>query len=127
MKLEPVLSTLIFPGNVTDVFTLISLILFAISLALLLYSLRLLAKLTRLLRESLRQQAATRQPIRTTRQDAEARLNEAIDHIDAAIYLLERYVRDVPEKAEKLKEQIYALEDVEETLEKLVRKRKSLT
>jgi DNA repair ATPase RecN len=55
------------------------------------------------------------------------RLDEVIEHIDDAIYLLERYIRDVPEKAEELKEPDYALEDVEETLEKLVRKRKSLT
>jgi DNA repair ATPase RecN len=125
MKLDSALLTSVFSNGVTDVFALISLILFATSLALLFYSLRLLAELNRLHRESLGQQAVTRQPIRTTRQDTEARLNEAIEHVDDAIYLLERYIRDVPEKAEELKEPIYALEDVEETLEKLARKHKS--
>jgi septal ring factor EnvC (AmiA/AmiB activator) len=125
MKLEPTVLTFVFTGSITDIFTFISLILFTTSLALLFYSLRLLAKINRLQHESLRQQAATRQPIRTTRQDAEASLNEAIDHIDDAIYLLERYIREVPERAGELKEPIYALEDVEDTLEKLARKHKS--
>jgi septal ring factor EnvC (AmiA/AmiB activator) len=125
MKLEPTLLTFVFTGSIPDIFTIISLVLFVTSLALLFYSLRLLAKINRLQHESLRQQAATRQPIRTTRQDAEASLNEAIDHIDDAIYLLERYIREVPERAGELKEPIYALEDVEDTLEKLARKHKS--
>jgi hypothetical protein len=54
-------------------------------------------------------------------------LSDALDLVSDALYLVECYMRDAPERAEELKEVVYALEDAEEALDKLVRKRKPLS
>jgi Tfp pilus assembly protein PilX len=112
---------------VPDVLALLSLILFATCLVLLFYSLRLRAKLSRLTREYARQRAVAGQAARAARRDAESRLSDALDLVSDALYLVECYMRDAPERAEELKEVVYALEDAEEALDKLVRKRGPLS
>jgi flagellar hook-basal body complex protein FliE len=118
---------LFFPEDVSDILAPLSLILFATCLVLLFYSLRLQAKLSRLTREYARQRAVSGQAARAARRDAESHLSEALDLVSDAIYLVECYMRDASERAEELKEVVYALEDAEEALDKLVRKRKPLS
>ena len=54
-------------------------------------------------------------------------MSEALDLVSDVLYLVECYMRDAPERAEELKEVVYALEDAEEALDKLVRKRGPLS
>ena len=110
---------------VLDVFALLSLVLLAAALTLLFYALRPRTKVDRLARGSARQQVAAVHAVKAERRGAEARLGEVLDLVSDAIHLLERYARDNPEEARELDEAISALEDVEETLDRLVRKRKS--
>ena len=52
-------------------------------------------------------------------------MSEALDLVSDAIYLLERYEQDNPGEAEELEEVISALEDAEESLDRLVRGRRN--
>jgi len=97
---------------------------FAVNLALFFYLLRR-AMIGGLARGSDKQGVAAVHAVKAERWGAEARLGEVLDLVSDAIYLLERYARDNPEEAKELDEAISALEDVEETLDRLVRKRKS--
>lgn len=46
-------------------------------------------------------------------------LSEALELVDEAIFILRSYARENPDKAEKLEDILYALEEVSEALDEL--------
>ena len=48
-------------------------------------------------------------------------LEEALDHVDNAVYLLRRLAREKPDRAEELEDAIMILEEAGELIEKLLR------
>ena len=53
--------------------------------------------------------------------DEKSLLEEALDHVDNAIYLLRRLAREKPDKVEELEDVIMILEEAGELIEKLLR------
>ena len=47
-------------------------------------------------------------------------LSEALELVDEAIFILRSYARENPDKAEKLEDILYALEEASEALDELV-------